>query len=81
MPNLSVYLLGDFQVRLDGQLVTRKFRTNKERALFAYLVVESERPHTRDALAELLWPGRGVSLSRTNLRQALSGVRKVLNDQ
>ena len=52
MAKLSIYLLGDFQVRLDDQVITRKFRTRKERALLAFLAVEADRSHARDSLGE-----------------------------
>ena len=81
MAQLSIYLLGDFQVRLDDQVITRKFRTEKERALLAYLAVETGYPHSRESLAELFWPERPDNMSRANLRQALMGVRKALGDQ
>ena len=32
------------------------FESGKVRALLAYLAVESQQPHSREALAELLWP-------------------------
>ena len=32
------------------------FASNKVRALLAYLAVEADRPHRREALAGLLWP-------------------------
>jgi diguanylate cyclase (GGDEF)-like protein len=78
MARLSMQLLGTFQVALDGQSVTRAFRTEKERALLAYLVMESRRPVTREMLAEFFWPDRPPGKARTNLRQALAGLRKVL---
>jgi DNA-binding SARP family transcriptional activator len=78
MARLSIHLLGTFQVELDGQPVTRAFRTEKERALLAYLVMESSRPVTREMLAEFFWPDRPPGKARTNLRQALAGLRKVL---
>ena len=53
MPRLSMQFLGGYQVRLDGEPVTG-LRYDKARALLAYLVVESDRPHRREALAGLL---------------------------
>ena len=47
MPHLAVRLLGGFQVELDGEAVYA-FKTDKARALLAYLVVESARPHRRE---------------------------------
>ena len=43
---MEIKLLGTFQVRLDGELLTG-FRSDKARALLAYLAVESTRPHRR----------------------------------
>ena len=52
MPHLSLSLLGSFQAALDGLPVTG-FKSNKERALLAYLAVEADRPHRREMLAGL----------------------------
>jgi diguanylate cyclase (GGDEF)-like protein/PAS domain S-box-containing protein len=81
MPRLSIYLLGSFQVRLNDQIISAAFRTEKERALLTFLAVESERPHPREAIAELFWPERPEGVARTNLRQALLGVRRTLGDR
>ncbi len=80
MARVSIYLLGNFQVRVEDQWITRKFRTDKERALLAYLAMEGERPISRENLAELFWPERYEGVGRTNLRQALLGVRKAIGD-
>ena len=79
MPHLAVRLLGGFQVELDGEAVYA-FKTDKARALLAYLVVESARPHRRETLAALLWPDRPDAVARANLRQALSYLRQALRD-
>jgi diguanylate cyclase (GGDEF)-like protein len=81
MGKLSLYVLGSFQVLLTDEILTKRFRTAKERALLATLAVESDRIHTREALAELLWPDRPEGVARTNLRQALSGVRRTVGDR
>lgn len=80
MSRLSISLLGPLQVWLDGKLINASFRTRKERALLAYLAIESRRSHRRDALGELFWPERPEGYARTNLRQALYGVRRALGD-
>ncbi len=79
MTKLVVHVLGGFRVELDGEAVY-DFETDKARALLAYLVVEANRPHRREALASLLWPERPDSVARTNLRQALARVRRALSD-
>ncbi len=80
MARLMIRLLGPVQVTLDGQPVTR-FESEKGRALLAYLVAEPERPHRREALAEMLWPGRPEGAARANLRHSLAHLRQVLGDQ
>ena len=81
MARLSIYLLGTFQVRLKEQLVTNHLRTEKERLLLANLAMERHRPHSREGLAELFWPERPEGVARTNLRQALMGVRRTIGDR
>ncbi len=79
MSRLSISLLGAFQVTLDSEPVT-DFATDKARALLAYLVVEADYPHRRDALAGLLWPDEPQRKARHNLRQALSYLRQAISD-
>ena len=80
MKSLSVYMLGQLQIRLDERVITKDFRTDKERALLVFLVVESGRAHAREKLAEMFWPERREGVARTNLRQALAGLRRTLGD-
>jgi hypothetical protein len=58
---------------LKEQFVTNSMRTEKERLLLAYLAMERHRSHSRESLAELLWPDRMEGVARTNLRQASAG--------
>ena len=78
---LSLSLLGSFQCFVDGENHNEEFRTKKERALLAYLAIESDRPHQREALAEMFWPDKPDGYARTNLRQALSGIRQAVQNQ
>lgn len=80
MSHLALALLGGFQVTLDGQPVTR-FKSNKVRALLAYLAVEADRPHRREMLAGLLWPERPDRDALNNLRYSLANLRKTLDDR
>jgi len=73
----SVRLFGVLEIKIDEQPVTG-LRTDKVRALLAYLLVERAHPHTREALAELLWPDQSPDAALHNLRQALSTLRKAL---
>ena len=77
---LLLRLLGPFQMYIDGQDHSSDFRTRKELALLAYLAAEAGRTHRREILAELFWPERPEGYARTNLRQALYGLRKAIGD-
>ena len=79
MTKLVMRLFGGFHVELDGEAV-HGFESDKGRALLAYLVVESDRPHRRETVASLLWPDRPDVVARNNLRQALFRLRQVLCD-
>jgi ABC-type transport system substrate-binding protein/DNA-binding SARP family transcriptional activator len=79
MARLFLFLLGGFEARLD-EIPLSSFRTDKSRALLAYLAVEQAYPHRRQALAGLLWPGYLESSARANLRNALTNLRQVLAD-
>ena len=76
MARLSLYLLGPIQVTNADTLVV--FPYDKVPALLAYLALESNRPHFREALAELFWPDRPSATSRHSLSQALSALRRAL---
>ena len=79
MPHLQIQLLGTFQVLQNGRSLTG-FRTDKIRALLAYLAVESDRPHRRDTLAALFWPDMDDQKARYNLRLSLHRLRQTLGD-
>lgn len=79
MAHLSLCLLGQFKVTLSDAPVT-DFATDKARALLAYLAVEADRPHRREALAGLLWPDQPQRKASQNLRQALLYLRQALGE-
>lgn len=70
-------MLGGFEARMNGYPVTG-ISYNKMRALFAYLALEREQDHSREALADLLWSEFDPTTARDNLRRALSNLRKAL---
>jgi predicted ATPase/DNA-binding SARP family transcriptional activator len=76
---LSLSFLGPFQVTLDDRPAI--FATDRVRALLAYLAVESDRPHRRDALAGLIWPDRPEMVAHRNLSQTLARLRRAVGDQ
>jgi DNA-binding SARP family transcriptional activator/tetratricopeptide (TPR) repeat protein len=77
MSHLAISLLGSFRVTLDDVPLS-SFATDKGRALLAYLAVEANRPHRRDALLDLFWPDRPPAAAYNNLRQALHQLRHTL---
>ena len=79
MTHLSISLLGTFQVTSEGAPITT-IESDKVRALLAYLAVEANRPHRREALAALLWPDAPQQRARQNLRRALHNLRQALQD-
>ncbi|MDW7755727.1 MAG: hypothetical protein SCH68_11230, partial [Brevefilum sp.] len=80
MTHLHIHLLGPFEASLNSEPVTG-FHSDKVRALLAYLCVETEGAHRREKLAGFLWPDFPESVARTNLRSALSNLRKVIGDR
>lgn len=77
MPRFQLRLLGSFQAELDGSPLTG-FRSDKVRALLAYLAVESCQAHRRDSLATLLWTEYDSTKANTSLRSALANLNSLL---
>ncbi len=76
MAILSVHLFGHFQVHIANHPVNG-FKSDKARALFAFLIVEPNHPHPRSMLAGWLWPDLGEEAANSNLRSVLSNLRKI----
>ena len=79
MPHLTVNVLGELQVFIDDAAIS-SFKSEKVRALLAYLAVEADHAHRREALMGLLWPDSPEETARHNLRQALFNLRLALGD-
>jgi DNA-binding SARP family transcriptional activator len=75
VPYLTLCLLGPPLVELDGQPV--QLGRHKAVALLAYLALTGQ-PHSRDALATLLWPELDQSHARGQLRRTLSLLNRSL---
>jgi DNA-binding SARP family transcriptional activator len=75
---LKVRLLGQFEVRLEGEQVD--IRSRPAQSLFAYLILRSGTSHRREKLAGLLWPDSDESNARANLRHALWRIRRAIGD-
>ena len=74
---LRLNVLGTFEARIGGS-ERLTFPTSKAKALFAYLALEQNQPHTREKLSTLFWGGVCDDRARANLRQALTRVRQAL---
>lgn len=59
-------------------VVIERFPTRKTAALLAYLALNPGQDHSREALAELLWPDAEEQSQRHSLRLALSRLRALL---
>ena len=79
MACLSVSVLGPLEVTLGKEPVTA-FESDKARALLAYLAVEADRAHPRETLAEFLWPDRPSGAALSNLRHALTVLRRAIDN-
>ena len=77
MSRLALYLLGPPRIELDDQQVT--VGRAKAVALLAYLAVTGT-PHSREALATLLWPESTSSRARASLRRVLVTLRQALGE-
>jgi len=76
---LHIRLLGSPQITRDGSPAPN-FISNKVPALLAYLAV-TRRAHSRDKLAALLWGEMTDADAKNNLRQALTNLRKIAEDE
>jgi WD40 repeat protein/DNA-binding SARP family transcriptional activator len=79
LTHLSLALFGQFRATLDDHS-SASFESDKVRGLLAYLAVESDRAHSRSALAGLLWPDYLEENARTNLRHTLHQLRHSIGD-
>ena len=75
---LDMCFLGRFAVLRHG-VALEGFGYDKTRALLAYLALESYQGlHSREKLADLLWPEAAAETARGNLRRTLHDLRKAL---
>jgi DNA-binding SARP family transcriptional activator/predicted ATPase len=77
-PALEISLLGPPRVSRDGRPVS--FDTRKATALLAHLAL-ANRPRSRDALCELLWPSQDPEHARGALRRTLSVLRTAVGEE
>ncbi len=73
---LEIFTLGGLHLKLAGEAF-EALSTRKTQALLVYLA-HNRRPQPREFLAEMLWEERSQSRAMTNLRVALTDLRKHL---
>ena len=78
MVAVVITLLGPPRVTREGAPIS--FDTRKAMALLAHLAL-SERPRSREALCELLWPDRDLDRARGALRRTLSTLRGAIGKE
>lgn len=78
MPGLRFRLFGKFTAHHDAGLLTG-LEASKDQELLSYLLIHRDRPHSREALAALLWGDTSTEKSKKYLRQALWHLHAALN--
>lgn len=80
MSELKIHLFGKFSVHYEGQ-PAHGFDAHKEQELLSYLLINRNRPHSREALAGLLWGDVPTEKSKKYLRHALWHLQAALDAQ
>jgi DNA-binding SARP family transcriptional activator/predicted ATPase len=78
MGPISLTFLGTFEVATATSAISG-FRTDKVRALLAYLALEGARPQRREWLAALFWPENDHQTALANLRLTLHRLRQTID--
>lgn len=78
MPSLRFRLFGKFTAHHDAGLL-KGLEASKDQELLSYLLIHRDRPHSREALASLLWGDTSTEKSKKYLRQALWHLHAALN--
>ncbi len=79
MASLEIRLFGGFEMRLGG-VPLDPLPLRAARSLLAFLVMNRDRPHSRELLAGTFWPRLPDAHARRRLSQALWQVRASLRD-
>lgn len=79
MERLQIYLFGKFGARR-GEQDLAGLESQKVRELFCYLLIHRRRPHTREKLADLLWPKSTAAQAKQYFRQTLYQLQSALEE-
>lgn len=80
MDGLQLAFLGGFSAHLHKSPIAT-FRSQKTRALLAYLSIESGRVHQREFLTDLLWSEQDPTQANSNFRQSLSRLQRAIGNK
>ncbi len=80
MANLRIHLFGKLWIDYNGQ-VLKGFDSRKVQELFCYLLLNRNREHPREVLANLLWCENTTAQSKSYLRKALWQLQYTLECQ
>ena len=75
---LEVKLLGQFDIRRDGNPIVISSRPAQ--SLLAFLLLNVDIAHRREKIAGILWPNTSDENARNNLRHQLWRLRQALDD-
>lgn len=75
---LALALFGGLQIKLGGCDVADRLPGRQGRALVAYLVLNRDRPVSRDELVEVLWPAHPPAAPDAALNSLLAKVRRAV---
>lgn len=78
-PTARIRLLGQFDLRLDGEAVA-PLESGRAETLLAYLLLHRDAAQPRQRVAFQLWPDSTEAQARTNLRHVLHTLRGRLPD-
>jgi DNA-binding SARP family transcriptional activator len=73
-PVVDAHLFGTFDIAVDGRPVAA-WRGRVGRMILAFCLLHRERTHSRDALAEVFWPGTTPEAARNRFNVTLHGLR------
>ena len=79
IPCLTVYTLGAFRVYQDDQLVD-DITSSKSWSILKYLLVNRQKPVSKEVLMDMFWPEAVPDAARNNLNVAIYHLRKTLRD-
>lgn len=78
MPSLRFQLFGKFTAHQDAAPL-KGIEASKDQELLSYLLIHRDKPHSREALASMLWADTVTEKSKKYLRQALWHLHAALN--